>query len=61
MPEEGIAAANWALTKLIKQMGEARTIVIRLSTVKHQEKLRLVFAFMLLSGSVSPTHAMTCP
>ena len=47
MPEEGLAAANWAVSKLIKAMGEARTIVIRLSTVKHHEKLRVLLAFMI--------------
>ena len=41
MPEESAkAAAEWAVNKLIKNVGEAKTLVIRLASVKHQEQLR---------------------
>ena len=41
MPEDSAqSAAEWALNRLIKNMGEAKTLAIRLSSVKHQDQLR---------------------
>ena len=37
--EDAKAASSWASAKLIKCMGEAKMLVIRLASVKHQEKL----------------------
>ena len=44
MPETGEAAVNWCLTKLIKGMGDAKPITVRLACVPHQEKLCLLNA-----------------
>ncbi|CAE7467067.1 unnamed protein product [Symbiodinium sp. CCMP2456] len=39
MPETAVDAAEWCTTKLIKAMGEAKTLSVRLACVKHQEQL----------------------
>ena len=39
MPDTAVEAAEWCSTKLIKAMGEAKTLSVRLACVKHQEKL----------------------
>ena len=44
MPEEASAAAAWVVAKIIKAMGEAKLLAIKLASVKHQEKLRFSFA-----------------
>ena len=55
MPEEAVPAAEWAVNKLIKLVGEAKTIVIRLSNVKHQDKLRTLVFY------IGPTCCMDFP
>ncbi|CAE7828762.1 MDN1 [Symbiodinium sp. CCMP2592] len=39
MPGNATEAAVWCMTKLIKAMGDAKTLSVRLACVKHQEQL----------------------
>ena len=39
MPEDVHGSVDWCLGKLIKGMGDAKTLSVRLLAVKHQEKL----------------------
>ena len=58
LPENITEAIDYCITKLIKGMGEAKTLAVRLSTVKHQESLRT------LVGSTMPAerlHAQAHP
>ena len=58
MPTDDAKAASvWATAKLIKSMGEAKMIVIRLSSVKHQEKLR---AFSQLYMRTNDSSSRCC-
>ena len=41
MPMDSVKdACEWAINKLAKFLGDAKILVVRLSTVRHQEKLR---------------------
>ena len=44
MPEDVPTATTWCINKLIKAMGEAKMLAIKLLSVKHQEKLRHLYA-----------------